>query len=154
MTTAFQAAVDRAKARRLEAVKPIKHEAYGETFEFEFFDKLSQPAVLAMSAFRAIQATREGLPDDSDEGMEELVSTMTDFIAAMCTPATNEQILMLQREGVLDLRDVMQIMVKVAERASGHPSMSSPSSSGASPQTGETSTAGAAPEESTPLPFL
>ena len=122
----FQAALDQAKANASlpEYTVEVKHEVKGVEFPFRFRAGYSDDAIETIGRFQ--DANTAGDFTGSQRALAE-------FIDFMATDETREQLLAARAAGIMDFQDLIALQVKVVERVSGHPSMSSSSSPPGSP---------------------
>lgn len=142
----FQAALDRAKSNAAspEYTVSIIHNIKGEDFQFRFRAGYSDEAIDSIGRFQDTQNSGDAIA---------MRAALADFIDHMCTDEAREQIIALRHAGVMDFQDLVALQVKVVEKVSAHPSMSSAPSPPGLSGTGVGLTPGASPGAPTPPPL-
>lgn len=139
MTTAFEVALARAKARADADAYEVPFQLYGEEFVFHFKKAFPQSAMEIIAEFENVEKAA---------GVSRTIAALTEFLDIMATEETAQEIATLLREEVLTFHDLIKLQTIVIERVSGRPIESSSFSADGSSTNGVPSTAGAVSDAS------
>lgn len=145
-TSTFEAALARAKAKRDQTWVEVRFTLFGEEFSFDSKPTLPIEGIEIVGQF---QKVAKGVQDGQADYVQ-LLELVKEFLKLVFSPESQERLQMLLDEEIIGLMDMVLIMQELAERVSGRPFTSSPSSPPGAPETGKPSMSGAPSAALTP----